>query len=101
LREETKKTMKLEDYFGTQDSAGFENEREGIRADRLMGEQCVKTHILIQRFFRRSVRKEFVHQLKRMKDLDTVFSVQISANRDPASRAACNDNGSSCLPDIL
>ena len=41
------------------------------------------------RVFRGSVREEFVDQLKRVEDLNTVFLAQISADRDPASRENC------------
>jgi hypothetical protein len=65
------------------------------------GRSVYEERYLIRRFLRGSVREEFVYQLQRMKDLDTVFLVQIPPDRDPASRASCNHNGSPCLPDVL
>ena len=56
---------------------------------------------LFRRFFRGFVREELVHQLKGRKDLDTVLLVQIPPDRDPASRASSNDDGSPRLPDVL
>jgi hypothetical protein len=61
---------------------------------------CLPGCFKVLRFFRGSVGKELIHQLKRMKDLNTVLLVHIPADRDPASWAPCNNNGGVCLPDV-
>jgi hypothetical protein len=56
---------------------------------------------LVRRFLGETVREKFVHQLKRMKNLNTIFLVEVSADGDPASRASRNNYGGACLADIL